>query len=91
MNLLQQLIPESTGTVWERLDDDNVRVTATSVFSGRRTSMVLPINKDQETRYNLSSETIQNIFPNLTANQREFLLTGASSDDWDVYVPEEEE
>jgi hypothetical protein len=91
MNLLQKLLPQTTNTIWERLDDGTVRVTATSIFSGKRTSMVLPINEEQEDRYKRSSETIQSIFPNLSINQREFLMTGAAGDDWDVYVPEEEE
>lgn len=90
MNLLQKLLPQAMETVWERLDDNTVRVTATSIFSGKRTSMVLPINEDQENKYR-NGALIQNAFPNLTMDQREFILSGANGDDWDVYVPEEEE
>ena len=34
---------------------------------------------------------IQNLFPNLTSEEREFLLTGSTQEEWDAAFPEEDE
>lgn len=34
---------------------------------------------------------IQNVFPNLTDNQREFLISGTTPAEWDAFMPSEEE
>jgi hypothetical protein len=34
---------------------------------------------------------IQDAFPTLTADEREFILTGITSEEWDEIFPEEDE
>ena len=36
-------------------------------------------------------EHVQDAFPDLTPDQREFLLTGVTPDEWDEIFPEEDE
>jgi len=41
------------------------------------------MTQDQIDRYKKNEEHIQHIFPNLSANEREFILTGMTPEDWD--------
>jgi hypothetical protein len=93
MNLLQKLNLEPGHMVFERLDDKTVNVTRRSLFSGKVNTMRLAISEDQQSRYQdpHGHELIQNIFPNLTTDEREFLMSGATPDEWDATFPEEEE
>jgi len=45
-------------------------------FTGKINEMELDITKEDYLRYNYGSELVQNVFPNLTADEREFLITG---------------
>jgi len=61
-------------------------ITRTHPFTGQIHTKDLPITQDELNRWE-SGELIQNVWPNLSADDREFILTGMN--DWDVYVPEE--
>jgi hypothetical protein len=43
----------------------------------------MSINKGHE---DLANETQINVFPNLNADEREFLMTGYTPDDWDAML-----
>jgi hypothetical protein len=58
-----------------------MKITRTSPFSGRTTTMDLDITKGQMDLYN-SGEMIQNAFPHLSADDREFIKTGITPDEW---------
>lgn len=66
-----------------------MKITHVSMFTGKENTLELPITQAQ---YDLwkSGELIQNAFPNLNANQREFLMTGAVDDEWDQAFPDED-
>lgn len=57
-------------------------VTKISTISGNVNSMDLPITQEQLNRYNEGTELIQNVFPNLTPDQREFLISGITANEW---------
>lgn len=61
-------------------------VVRTHPFTGKVNTKDLPITYDEIARWN-GGELIQNIWPYLSADDREFLLTGIT--DWDDYIPEE--
>jgi hypothetical protein len=58
-------------------------VTRTSVLSGTVRTLELPITQEDLDRYERGEGLIQQIFPNLTADQREFIKTGITKEEWD--------
>lgn len=65
-------------------------VTRKSMVSGKERTLDLPITEEQIDLYN-AGELIQRAFPNLSDDQREFILTGITADEWDEVFPEEED
>jgi hypothetical protein len=60
-------------------------VTKTSQISKTESTMDLDITQDQLNRINLrynTGELIQNIVPNLSMEEREFLMTGITPKEW---------
>jgi hypothetical protein len=65
-------------------------ITKKDPLSGKINSIEIPITKEELARCNTrheSNECIQNIVPNLTASQREFLMTGITDDTWNAHFP----
>ena len=54
-----------------------------SMFTGEVHSMELPVTTQQLERWERGAEYIQDVFPGLTADQREFLKTGVTKEEWD--------
>ena len=59
-------------------------VTRRSPFSNKENTMELDITPEQLTRYQQGNELIQNVFPNLSAEHREFIKTGITPEEWDA-------
>jgi hypothetical protein len=59
-----------------------MKVTRTSIITGITRTVDLPITFDQLLRYE-KGELLQNVFPDLTPNQREFIKTGITENEWD--------
>jgi len=59
-----------------------MRIHKRSMFSGKVHEMDLDITLEQIERYN-KGELIQNVFTNLSDDEREFLMTGITPDEWD--------
>ena len=59
-----------------------MQVTKQSRISGKISSMDLDITSEQLDRVNLGIELIQNIVPHLSSEEREFLITGITPDEW---------
>ena len=55
-----------------------------SIMSGKVNEMELDITQEQLDRYLEGEELIQDIFPHLNANEREFLITGITGKEWDL-------
>lgn len=57
--------------------------TKRSELTGRVNQMELPVTPEQIREWQTSRTLIQNAFPQLTPDQREFLLTGSTQQEWD--------
>ena len=71
-----------------------VTLTKISLLTGNTNKMVLPITQDD---YNKAEQArkegmlIQDAYPTLSADEREFLLSGATPEEWDALFGEDEE
>lgn len=66
-------------------------ITRTSIFTKKTRTIELPITQEQWDRWQSGGEVIQNVLSHLTMEQREFLLTGSTQEEWDEYMKDEEE
>ena len=66
-----------------------MQITKISQFSGKTNTMDIPITQEQYTSFQLDNRPIQKIFPFLSANEREFLLTGSTQEEWDKMFGED--
>jgi len=64
-------------------------ITRKSLVSGITNSKELNITEEQLANYN-NGMHIQNAFPHLSADDREFILTGITGEEWNELFPEEE-
>lgn len=65
-----------------------MKITRIDPFTQKENTMELDITQAQLDRWQ-KGELIQNVFPYLTADEREFIKTGITPDSWDVYLNEE--
>lgn len=65
-------------------------VTRQSPISGKIHSLDLDITEEQVATWQ-SGVLIQNAFPNLNADEREFLMTGITAEEWEAMFEGEEE
>lgn len=69
-------------------------ITRRSPYTGLYNEMDLDITQEQMNRFDLPRdrrEPIQDIFPNLTPSEREFLLTGYTDSDWKALFGSDED
>jgi hypothetical protein len=66
-------------------------VQRVSQASGKMNEMDLPVTQEQLNEYYKGVGLIQDIFPDLTADQREFLITGTTSEEWKIMFHSEDE
>jgi len=66
-----------------------MQITKRSPLTGKDNTMDLPITPDQLGRWQRREGLIQNIMPELTPEQREFLVSGCTPEDWAVLFPPE--
>jgi hypothetical protein len=59
-----------------------VLITRRSPLTGEETTLDLPVTEDQLNRHANGEALIQDIFPDLTPAQREFIKTGYTGEDW---------
>jgi len=58
-----------------------MKITRTSRLTGNTSVMDLPITREQLAAW-IDGELIQNAMPHLDADQREFVMTGITPDEW---------
>lgn len=63
-------------------------VTKTSMITGIQHTFDLNITEEQLKRFNSGQGYVQDIFPHLTADEREFLLTGVTQEEFDSVFPD---
>lgn len=69
-------------------------ITRISPLTGKSSTMDLPVTQEQMDEWaqpRRSRRFVQEIFPQLTAEQREFIKTGYTAEDWDAMFPPEDE
>ena len=67
----------------EHVADGFVRVHIASGLTGNVNSMVLPTRQGNLEHWEESCLRVMDAFPHFDENQREFLLTGTTPDEWD--------
>jgi hypothetical protein len=63
--------------------DGDLIVSRVSIHTMKRNTMRLPIDRERFAKWRASEGLIQNIFPELNAAQREFLISGTTQEEWD--------
>jgi len=66
-----------------------VIITRKDPFTGKTNTMDLDITEDQIEAWH-AGQLVQNAFPKLNADEREFLMTGLMPDSWDELTEEED-
>ena len=69
----------------EHISENKVFVQKKSMLSGKVNSMMIPTSQDKIEYWLQSGELIQNVMPDLDAEQREFIKTGISPEEWSVF------
>jgi hypothetical protein len=64
-----------------------MQIKRISPFTGKLNIMNLDVSLEQMIRWD-RGELIQDVFPNLTADEREFIKTGITPEDWNEMVGE---
>lgn len=62
-----------------------IKVIKTSIFTNKQNEMFLPITKNELKRWQ-DGECVQDVFPYLNDSQREFLITGATPQEWKDFM-----
>jgi hypothetical protein len=62
-----------------------------SILSGEVSNMVLDVTQEQLDQYAAGNGLIQEVFPNLNYDEREFLMTGITPSEWETTFSEDDE
>lgn len=57
-------------------------ITRQSPVTGELNEMDLPVTPEQLMDWKINRKLVQDVFPHLTAVQREFLISGYTEEDW---------
>ena len=72
-------------------NDGTMTLGRISPFSGEFNKRTMKVTQDQWETYKLGSTAVQHAFPDLTADEREFILTGITAREWDETFSEKED
>ena len=67
-----------------------MRITRKSLISGRVQTMDIPVTQAELDAYYATEVSIQDQFPQLTPEQREFIKSGITAEEW-ATLPKEED
>lgn len=65
-------------------------ITRKSILSGKVRTLDIPVTKEQLETWENSFKLIQEVMPHISPEEREFIMTGVTSDEWDDAFNEEE-
>lgn len=68
-----------------------MRITRKSVISGIERTRDIPVNPEDMIRWQQGHGCIQDVMPYLNDDDREFILSGITSEEWDAAFKEETE
>ena len=60
-----------------------MQITRTSPFSGKEHTREIDVTHAQLQRWQCTSALIQDVMPHLSADDREFLMTGITPEEWE--------
>ena len=66
-----------------------VKIRMVSMFTDNEITRDIPVTQEQLDKWHKGTP-IQEAMPHLTPNQREFLMTGVTKEEWDKHMPSEE-
>jgi hypothetical protein len=72
-------------------DDGTATVTKISMLTGKLHSLTVRMTEEQYNTWWKGRALIQNTLPDTTADEREFLMTGITSEEWDTEFTKEED
>lgn len=68
-----------------------MEITRTSTMTGIKRTLDIDITEDQLRDWESGKDLIQNIMPGISADEREFIMTGVTSEEWDETFKEDED
>jgi hypothetical protein len=66
-------------------------ITRVSILTGIERTIDIDATKEQIIDWEKGNGLVQDIFPDLTADEREFIISGITLDEWNENIQEEEE
>ncbi len=63
-------------------------ITKTSILSGKTRTKEINVNQSQIDRW-VAGMLIQDAMPDVSVDEREFIMTGSTPEEWDLYFNEE--
>ena len=66
-----------------------MNITMTSIISGITRTKNIPVTKSQIYNWKIAGVLIQNAMPNISVDEREFIMTGITPEEWDSTFNEE--
>lgn len=72
---------------YEKIEEVAMIVTKRNIFTGQERSLDLAVTQEQLNRWN-NGELIQKVFPHLSVDEREFLMTGIIGEEWNELTEE---
>ncbi len=68
-----------------------MKITRKSPFTSIEHTREIPVTETQLNNWKVGGIVIQRAMPNISADDREFIMTGITPEEWDRFVPREEE
>lgn len=68
-----------------------IDITRTSMISGIKRTQSIGITEEQLKRWEAGEGLIQEIMPNISEDEREFILSGSTPEEWDETFKEDNE
>jgi len=65
-------------------------ITRKSPISGKFNELDIDVTYEQIVQYHKGEDLIQDVFPNITPDEREFIKTGILAEEWDDLFPAED-
>lgn len=65
-------------------------ITRKSMLTGVERTLDIPCTQEQLDAWSTGQDLIQHIMPDLTADQREFIMTGCTAEEWDSFSEDNE-
>jgi len=65
-------------------------ITRKSMLTGVERTLDIPCTQAQLDAWSQGQDLIQRIMPDLTADQREFIMTGCTPEEWDILSEDDE-